>query len=46
MNPIIEPAQHADIPQLAALLDDLFEVELDFTADASRQVRGFELLVA
>lgn len=42
----IEPAQRTDIPQLAALLDDLFEVELDFTADASRQTRGLELLVA
>jgi len=46
MNPKIESAQQADIPQLAALLDDLFEVGLDFTADASRQTRGLELLVA
>jgi GNAT superfamily N-acetyltransferase len=41
----IEPARHADIPQLAALLNDLFEVELDFTADPSVQARGLELLV-
>ncbi len=46
MNFKIEPAQRADIPQLAALLNDLFEVELDFTADASRQARGLELLIA
>ena len=46
MNLKIEPAQRTDIPQLAALLDDLFEVELDFTADASRQTRGLELRVA
>jgi GNAT superfamily N-acetyltransferase len=41
----IEPARHTDIPQLAALLNDLFEIELDFTADASRQVRGLEILI-
>ena len=46
MNLKIEPAQRTDIPQLAALLNDLFEVELDFTADSSRQVRGLELLIA
>ncbi|MEO7728337.1 MAG: GNAT family N-acetyltransferase [Burkholderiales bacterium] len=46
MNPKIKPAQPADIPQLAALLDDLFDVELDFTADASRQIKGLELMVA
>lgn len=45
MNLRIEPAQRADIPHLAALLNDLFEVELDFTADSSRQVRGLELLI-
>ena len=31
----IEPAQRADIPRLVDLLNDLFGVELDFTADAS-----------
>ena len=46
MNFKIEPAQRADIPHLAALLNDLFEVELDFTADASRQARGLELLIS
>jgi GNAT superfamily N-acetyltransferase len=42
----IELARRADIPRLADLLGDLFGVELDFTADASRQVRGLELLIA
>ncbi len=42
----IESAQHADIPRLAELLNDLFGVELDFTADATRQVRGLEMLIA
>ena len=46
MNFKIESAQHADIPRLAELLNDLFGVELDFTADATRQVRGLELLIA
>jgi GNAT superfamily N-acetyltransferase len=45
MNFKIEPAQRADIPQLAALLNDLFEVELDFTADPTRQIWGLELLI-
>ena len=42
----IESAQHADIPRLAELLNDLFGVEFDFTADATRQVRGLEMLIA
>ena len=42
----IESARRADIPRLADLLNDLFGVELDFTADAARQVRGLELLIA
>ena len=42
----IEPAQRADIPQLVDLLNDLFGAELDFTADASHQARGLELLIA
>ena len=42
----IEPAEQADIPHLAELLGDLFGIELDFTADATRQVRGLELLIA
>jgi GNAT superfamily N-acetyltransferase len=46
MNFMIEPAQRADVPQLTALLNDLFEIELDFTADFGRQARGLELLIA
>ena len=46
MNLKIEAAQQTDVPQLAALLNDLFEVELDFTADSDRQSRGLELLIA
>ena len=42
----IEHAKPADIPQLVAFLKDLFSTELDFTADASRQQRGLELLIA
>jgi GNAT superfamily N-acetyltransferase len=42
----IEPAGHVDIPQLAALLNDLFDIELDFTADSSRQATGLELLLS
>ena len=42
----IESARHADIPHLADLLNELFGVELDFTADATRQVRALELLIA
>ena len=42
----IEAAQPADIPHLAALLNDLFDIELDFTADSHRQSRGLELLIA
>jgi GNAT superfamily N-acetyltransferase len=43
---MIEPAQRADVPQLTALLNDLFEIELDFTADFRCQARGLELLIA
>ena len=42
----IEPAQRADIPRLVDLLNDLFGAELDFTADATHQTRGLELLIA
>ena len=42
----IESAQPADIPRLTELLNDLFGVELDFTADATRQGRGLEMLIA
>ena len=46
MNFKIEPAQQADIPRLVDLLHDLFGGELDFTADATHQARGLELLLA
>jgi len=46
MNFNIEPAQHTDIPRLVELLNDLFGVELDFTADATHQERGLALLMA
>ena len=42
----IESARQTDIPRLTELLNDLFDVELDFTADSTRQVRGLELLLA
>ncbi len=42
----IESARNTDIPRLAELLNDLFDAELDFTADSTRQVRGLELLIA
>ena len=42
----IERAQSADLPRLVDLLNELFGVELDFTADATRQARGLELLLA
>ena len=45
MSRTIEPARRSDIPQLADLLNNLFDIELDFTADASRQIRGLELLI-
>ena len=45
MSITIEPARRSDIPQLADLLNNLFDIELDFTADASRQIRGLELLI-
>ena len=42
----IEPANADDIPQLVDFLKELFNIELDFTADASLQQRGLELLLA
>jgi len=42
----IESALPTDIPRLVDLLIDLFDAEFDFTADASRQRRGLELLIA
>lgn len=42
----IETAQQTDIPRLVDLLRDLFGVEADFAADAARQRRGLEMLLA
>ena len=39
-------AQAGDIPRLVDLLNDLFGIELDFTAETSRQTRGLEVLIA
>jgi GNAT superfamily N-acetyltransferase len=41
----IREAVRADIPQLCALLDELFAQESDFTPDARRQQRGLQLIV-
>jgi GNAT superfamily N-acetyltransferase len=42
----IEPARADDVPRLAELLNDLFGIELDFTADPSLQTRGLEMLIS
>jgi GNAT superfamily N-acetyltransferase len=42
----IGAAQRADIPRLVELLRTLFGTEADFAADAARQQRGLELLLA
>jgi GNAT superfamily N-acetyltransferase len=41
----IEPANHADIPGLIALLGVLFSIEQDFRPDAEKQHRGLALLL-
>ncbi len=41
----IRPAQTADIPEIARLLELLFAIEADFTADADRQQQGLALLL-
>lgn len=42
----VERARHEDIPALCRLLAALFAIEADFSADAGRQHRGLELLLA
>ena len=42
----IDEATHSDIPALVNLLADLFNIEEDFSADTSKQVRGLELMIA
>lgn len=43
---VIRRAQHNDLKAMAALLEELFEIEKDFTADFKRQLRGLELLLS
>ena len=42
----IDEATLNDIPALVNLLADLFSIEKDFLANASKQVRGLELIIA
>jgi GNAT superfamily N-acetyltransferase len=42
----IAPATVDDIPHLAALLDELFAQEADFTPDRMKQERGLRLILA
>ena len=42
----IRLAKMADIPQLVALLEDLFTLEADFQVDQEKQVTGLALLIA
>lgn len=39
------PAQLSDLPELAALLAQLFAIEKDFSADASRQLAALKLML-
>ncbi|KAB2888976.1 MAG: GNAT family N-acetyltransferase [Desulfobulbaceae bacterium] len=41
----IRPARTADIPEMVRLLELLFAIEADFTADADRQSQGLNLLL-
>lgn len=42
---VIRRAQHDDLKAMAALLEELFGIEKDFTADFKKQLRGLELLL-
>ncbi len=42
----IREARQEDVPAMAALLGELFSIELDFKIDASKQIRGLERIVA
>jgi len=48
MNDVITyaPAAATDIPQLVALLDALFGIEQDFSADPEKQSRGLRQLIS
>lgn len=39
------PAQLADLPQIAALLGQLFAIEQDFTPDTARQLAALKLML-
>ena len=41
----IRTATKEDIPAMAELLHQLFAIEIDFTPDYAKQVRGLELLI-
>ena len=41
----IRPAWHADLDQCVSLLEQLFRIESDFTANALRQTRGLQSLL-
>ena len=42
---MIRPATNDDLPDLLALLEQLFSIEEDFLFDAEKQIRGLELLI-
>ena len=41
----IENATLADIPALTALLDSLFAIEVDFSADTEKQILGLQMII-
>lgn len=41
----IRPAAREDLHSLVEMLEDLFSIEEDFTADPARQLRGLELML-
>lgn len=42
---VIEPATLEDLPQLTDLLVELFAIEMDFTPDRAKQMRGLRLVL-
>jgi GNAT superfamily N-acetyltransferase len=42
----IENASLEDIPALTTLLDSLFAIEVDFSADNTKQVQGLQMIIA
>ncbi|MDA8083044.1 MAG: GNAT family N-acetyltransferase [Nitrospiraceae bacterium] len=45
MDFIVRPARFDDIPEMCGLLNALFSIESDFSADLQRQADGLSLLV-